>query len=74
MKLKEEIAFWKKAHALILKGYGGRHSHKPIDMDFRCASCMSGLAASWVDMHIDLLKWNEGKGQAKALFKKVLKK
>lgn len=60
MKPADEIKFWQKARALILKGYGGRHCHKPIDMDFRCASCLSGFVDSWIDMHIDLLKWDGG--------------
>lgn len=60
MKKDEEIKFWKQARKLILKGYGGRHCQKPVDMDFRCAQCMSGLAMSWIDIHLDLLKWDGG--------------
>ena len=66
MKLKEEILFWQKAKKLILDGYGGRHCHKPIDMDFRCAQCMSGLMVSWIDSHLDLLAY-EGKSKKKVV-------
>jgi hypothetical protein len=63
MRPKEEIVFWKKARKLISKNYGGKCCAKKY-MDFRCAGCLSGLVDSWIDMHLDLLQWDE-KGKKK---------
>ena len=55
MKDKKEIAFWKEAKKKIERLYGGHHC-KPIDRDYRCAGCWSGIAISWIDAHLDLIQ------------------
>lgn len=63
-KQKKEVQFWKKAIKIIEKCYGGHHC-KPIDRDYRCAGCWSGIAISWIDSHIDFLEWDDKKKKLK---------
>jgi hypothetical protein len=53
MKIQEEIKFWTQARKLIVKGYG--KPCKTLFMD--CPGCRARITLSWIDAHIDLLKW-----------------
>jgi hypothetical protein len=53
MTTRDEIKFWQKAKKIIRAGYG-----KPCrDFALGCAGCQANLAASWIEEHIALLKW-----------------
>lgn len=67
-----EIWFWQIARRIIIKGYGAdcetrdlddfedewtKEIKEALELDGRCPSCKAKEIVSWIDGHIELLKF-----------------